>query len=290
MPDLGEVAVLAAIILIIFGAGHLVAGAGRRRRGDAWTEVARRLGVELRRGAGDRELSFELCADDQRLDAEHLVSRTRVRAGYLVGAGPVFEVVGGAGADRLDPWLSGRARNLVRRLTFGSISSGGRMVYFESRAELSAHDLQLAVDAVLEVARTGAEALEAMRRLPGARYLPPVGPWDGRSVPRVQLAAGRMADVTLEPAIHQDRAVSSATATGVAVAPFVWEAGGEPPQVVIAAGVAARLAAAAAVRLDCDGDVVRLLWPELVTDEERLLAGAEVVAALAAAPAMGAYR
>lgn len=272
---------MSAILFILLSvAGVTVSVVGRerlrnRRRRQAWDELARRRGATLQRSDSDWALWMEVLADDALILVETTVNSVLVRALYVVGAGPVI-----AGQHVL---LAG---------TPGVVTSDGRGVSF-CLDELDVAPLDPAIDTVAKLARTGMECIDAMRRLPGARYRPPTGKWDARTMPEVVVTVpGGVAEVTLASAVEDGRPVARATAVcGRELPPFEWVLGWpNAPPPVVAAGIEARVAAAGAARLSCDGTRLALTWEQLVTDEAELLAGAGIVAALAAAPAQGAYR
>jgi hypothetical protein len=281
----------------------------------------------LRRGT--RAFVREVELDDVRVFVDHgfqwdgssNVWLTRARASFVVQGGPVFDVrprgtlarvlgyQGGVSCgdpcfdyffavrtpDPAGTWhaLTTRARSLLAgEFEDARLVSDGQMVSLWREGDFGREvDAAAAIEIVHEVARHRGDALEALRRLPGAVYHPASGPWDQRRPPEIELTAP--VPVRVGPTLHGGQPVTAATAACGRASPSFAVAFDHEP-LLEGVDLSDRLLDAAfeldAAGLSCDGSRVTLRWPELETRREVLLAGAELVGRVAGATAGGLYR
>jgi hypothetical protein len=250
---------------------------------------------------------------------------TRARASYIVGSGPIFElkprallarvtgILGGTSsgdpcfddffsvrtADADETWSALTTR--VRSLLAGSFEdarliSDGHMVSLWREGDIGFEsDADAAVEAVAEIVNHHAEALVALRRLPGAIAVDARGPWHQREPSSVILHAPR--PVYVGPTDGGRQPVMKAWANcGRALRRFyifVDECGqihGDarrlPRHIQISTDTAAGLGACEIV---CDGKTVQLEWARLKLSREQILEGARFVSALSSRVS-GLYR
>jgi hypothetical protein len=282
---------------------------------------------KLRRGT--RAYAREVELDDIRVFVDHgfqwdgstNVWLTRARASFAVTAGPVFDVrprttlarlIGYQGGvscgdpcfdyffavrtpDPDETWraLTTRARSLLaREFEDARLVSDGRMVTLWREGDFGREvDAAVAIEIVHEIARHRSEALDPLRRLPGAVYRPASGPWDARLGPAVELTA--RVPVRIGPVVHDGRAVTAVSAPcGRALPSFSVVFDAEP--VLAGGGLPERLVEAAfevgASTLSCDGNRIELRWPDLVTSRALLVRAGELVGRVAGDPLGGLYR
>lgn len=285
----------------------------------------------LRRGtrAFSREVSIgETCVfvdHGFQWDGSNNVWLTRARASYVMQAGPCFDLrprtlwnrlMGAAcRAAIIDPYfdaffavrtpapndtwgaLTTRARTLLATsFEDARLVSDGTMVTLWREAEFGREaDGDAAAELVSEIVSYQVEALEAFRRLPGAKYAGACGPWNARRPPRAELVAP--VPVQIGPAELNGRPVTSVSAAcGRITEPFTvgLSGGGSIVGSTYRAPVPRGLIRAArelgAALLRCDGQRVKLCWERLETDRARLASAASLVASFAGGPGGGMYR
>jgi hypothetical protein len=274
-----------------------------RRRHATRLEVSRRrflatTRMELHCDDGDARLLMDMKASPGR------PLTTRVRATFVVGHGPRFKIaaagpvagggladvaIGNAAFDHAFDVAADDAAAVRKALTpaacaallalrFARVTSDGKTITLEDpRLLASPALLDAALAAVGELARYDVGMLDVMRAFPGARWHPPRGSWDERSVPHVELEGGlQLGTIDLGP-----RAVAYAAAPaprGLAPFRFVVEGGrieGDPPP-----GLDAARLGDCTVRVE--GGQVVLLWSELEVDALRLAAGVDLLRAVTA--------
>jgi hypothetical protein len=248
------------------------------------------------------------------------------RARYLVPLGPVFHVEAGSigplgkllgaqdvtlGVDRTFDecfvvktdeanavrrvWSPQAMRLMSRELRDARVHSNGREIELVRRAIHSPAVMDAMIDLVGELANADLFGVAALRALPGATYHPPAGPWTARTTPHAIIE--QPVPVTLMPVVVDGRVVTRATVgdgpRAQRIALTVRDDGAVAP-----ADGAALMPPAAAALLDRLGNGTLVIhgadtsftWRTVETDAERLLAGARLLAILAGAPALGAYR
>jgi len=247
------------------------------------------------------------------------------RAAFVMQAGPCFalrpltlwdRLIGAAStAATIDPYfdaffavrtpspndtwdaLTTRARTLLAcAFDDARMVSDGTMVTLWREADFGCEaDGDAAAEVVSEIVGVGASALEAFRRLPGAKYVGPSGPWNARRPPRAELIAPM--PVEIAPAELKGRPVTSVSAAcGRVAEPFAISLvrGASVVGSSYRAPVPRRFTRAArelgAALLRCDGQRVTLYWGALETDRNRLMSAASLVASFAAGPGAGLYR
>jgi hypothetical protein len=176
-----------------------------------------------------------------------------------------------------------------------SLSSNGRVVTLRaSDAFLTDEALGAGLEIVGAVATVDLCGFGALRALPEAIYEPPSGPWDRRSPPSVVLLLGQ--PVTLHFAAGATGPLTVARAPcDERAAEFEAELGGAPEgeeagPVALPADVRSLARDIGRAQLSRRLREVRLVWPELVIEARRLLAGAQLVAALGREMPAGPYR
>jgi hypothetical protein len=289
-------------------------------RGDhAASEVWARLAAQHGRPPPGRrmQMDIELAGVCVRI-RENEQGQTSVRARYLLGAGPRFEVRarglatdldlrfglaatdlvlgdtdfddrfvvhGDSVEDVLRAW-NGKARVLRERLPVVVVCSDG--VYVELIHNGLIRDIATldgALRLVAELAGTDGEAFAALASLPDAVIHLPAGDFDTRTLPRVELPALR---VTLTPALATGKRVTLVqTALPRSVARFELALrpdgapAGTPPAGLDWNGAAPFLAEVAPARLAGGDGLLRLWFSEWIVDPRRLLAAARLCQALA---------
>jgi hypothetical protein len=245
---------------------------------------------------------------------------TRARASFVVQAGPRFELrprtiwnrVLGMSSRRsaIDPYfdaffavrtrcpsetweaLTARARTLLAAaFDDARLVSDGRMVTLWREADFGREaDAEAAIELVAEVVGWRSGVLDSLRRLPGAVYRPPTGSWSERTAPVVELSGS--APVSIEPTDLDGRPVMVARAAcGRTVEPFAIDlAAPQPTATAITPALITAARGLGGDRLACDGHAISLHWGSLETRREQLLAGANLVRALAPAGSHGLYR
>lgn len=255
-------------------------------------------------------------------DGSQNVWLTRARASFALQAGPVFDVRPRTTLARMlgyqggvscgDPcfdyffavrtptpettWraLTTRVRSLLAgEFADARLVSDGRLIALWREGDFGREvDAAAAIEIVHEVARLGLDALDALRRLPGATYVPAHGAWDERTPPSA--VVGGPVPVRLGPEVRDGRAAMAATAAcGRAAAPYAIDLARDLDCATRGGPDATAIAAAhelGADTLSCDGSRVALRWPELESRREILAAGAELVGRLAVEPGAGVYR
>jgi hypothetical protein len=276
----------------------------------------------LRRGtrAFSREVSIgEACVfvdHGFQWDGSNNVWLTRARASYVMQAGPCFDLrprtlwnrlMGAAcRAAIIDPYfdaffavrtpapndtwgaLTTRARTLLATsFEDARLVSDGTMVTLWREAEFGREaDGDAAAELVSEIVSYQVEALEAFRRLPGAKYAGACGPWNARRPPRAELVAP--VPVQIGPAELNGRPVTSVSAAcGRITEPFtIGLAGGgsiigSTYRAPVPRGLIRAARELGAALLRCDGQRVNVCWERLETDRGRLASAASLVASFA---------
>jgi hypothetical protein len=290
------------------------------------------VGERRRLRRGIRAFVREVEVDDVRVFVDHgfqwdgsaNVWLTRARASFVVGAGPAFDVrprgtiaravgyLGGVSCG--DPcfdyffaartpepdhtWaaLTTRSRSLLAgELDDARLESDGRMVTMWREGDFGREaDAAIAIEIVQEIAGYRRDALDALRRLPGAVHRPAHGAWDQRVPPTVELALPRL--VRIGPIGHRGRPVTAIrSACGRATAPFVVDLdqptpGASPAVAELPHRLRDAVHEIGASGLACDGSEITLRWPVLETRREPLLSGAELVGRIAVELGGGVYR
>jgi hypothetical protein len=212
-----------------------------RQRGEHSTIAADHIEVDGAAGVRVCVRLENVWVTDQQLE------ETVVQARFLLGSGPDVEV------DLGDARIRSDGQSVTARFA-GVVEDGGL--------------LERTIDEVAAAAAAGAAQIDALRAIPGARYVAPTGPWDQRLPPEVLIPAVG-AEVVLRARWAHDRAVVVASvACGGAV-----QAGGEHH------AAAAELGASLTV---AEG-VARLEWA-LAAGPLTWVAGAQLLAALARGP------
>ncbi|HEX2573111.1 MAG TPA: hypothetical protein VH877_26420 [Polyangia bacterium] len=189
----------------------------------------------------------------------------------------------------------GRVVEPLMRYGF-TLGSDGVMVTLGGRDAFMAEEM---FDAALEIVRAVATVdlcgFGALRALPGAIYEPPSGPWERRHPPSVVLPLGQ--PVTLHFAGGAAGPVTVAYASCDERAPEIevelgQMAEGEEaaPPMELPADAWALAHDIGVARLSRRHRAVRLVWEGIVHEERRLLAGAQLVAALGREVPDGPYR
>jgi hypothetical protein len=276
----------------------------------------------LRRGtrAFSREVSIgEACVfvdHGFQWDGSNNVWLTRARASYVMQAGPCFDLrprtlwnrlMGAAcRAAIIDPYfdaffavrtpapndtwgaLTTRARTLLATsFEDARLVSDGTMVTLWREAEFGREaDGDAAAELVSEIVSYQVEALDAFRRLPGAKYAGACGPWNARRPPRAELVAP--VPVQIGPAELNGRPVTSVSAAcGRITEPFtIGLAGGgsiigSTYRAPVPRGLIRAARELGAALLRCDGQRVNVCWERLETDRGRLASAASLVASFA---------
>lgn len=258
-------------------------------------------------------------------DGSNNIWLTRARASYVMQAGPHFDlrprtllnrIMGSASrAAPIDPYfdaffavrtqspndtwgaLTTRARTLLAcAFEDARLLSDGRMVTLWREADFGREaDGDAAAELVSEIVSFQVEALEAFRRLPGAKYSSASGPWNARRPPRIELAAP--VPVQIGPGELNGRSVTSVSAAcGRITEPFAigLNAGesllASTCRVPLPRGVIRAARELGAARLRCSGQRVTLCWDRLETSRDRLQSAAGLVASFAAGQRGGMYR
>jgi hypothetical protein len=258
-------------------------------------------------------------------DGSNNVWLTRARASFVMQAGPSFDlrprtlwsrITGSAArAATIDPYfdaffavrtpalndtwgaLTTRARTLLAcSFEDARLVSDGRMVTLWREADFGREaDGDAAAELVSEIVSFQTPVLEALRRLPGARYIPAGGPWNARRPPRVELIAP--VPVQIGPAELNGRSVTSVSAPcGRVTEPFAAAlAGGESLlatslRVPVPRGMIRAARELGAALLRCNGQRVILCWESLETGRDRLMSAARLVSSFAAGQRGGMYR
>jgi hypothetical protein len=289
------------------------------RRGGVFIDDADQPAIEV--DVGDVRVRFEL-----NLGIPAPRSRVTIcRARWLVPCGPRFDIEPGTmgaigkllGADDvvlgLDPefdrrhvvktgdpdavrraW-SPRAIRLFLALGHANICSDGRTIDLGRDLSDSPAVMDAMIDLVGELAGADLFGTRALRKLPGATYHPPTGPWNARTTPHAVIE--RPVPVTLMPVVVDERAVTRATVGDGPRAQRIEITVHEDGTIQPADGAALVPPAAAALldrlghgTLVIDGADTSFTWRAVERDAERLLAGARLLAILAGGPALGAYR
>ncbi len=258
-------------------------------------------------------------------DGANNVWLTRARASFVMQAGPCFDLrprtlwnrLTGvtSGAAAIDPYvaaycavrtpaphhtwdaLTTRARTLMACwFEDARLVSDGRMVTLWREADFGREaDGDAAAELVGEIVSVGAAALEAYRRLPGARYTAASGPWYGRRPPTIEIVAP--VPVQIEPAELHGRPVTSVSAAcGRVTEPFaialtgVGSVLGASYRGPVPRGLIRAARELGAALLRCDGQRLALSWDTLETDRNRLTSASSLIASFAAGPGGGMYR
>lgn len=193
--------------------------------------------------------------------------------------------------------FNARAQELVRKhVVTGAITSNGSVVTFVTDALLSKQkELAVGTEIVGELARFGERFMAPLRALDGARYVPPEGPFEARTLPFVALTRGRT-EIVLAPSRRSKRLEVSATATlDRAMEPFELSiardgVSPEPPAGLFGADALDLLSNVAPATLRSDGTTVHLDFHESA-DTPRLATGVRFLASVASGSTRaGAFR
>jgi len=256
---------------------------------------------------------------------------TRWRAGYLLPVGPVYRVfqdnivssigtaigfedvvLGGhqafdtkfvvRSADAVatrTAWTPSARDRMIRGFPAARVAADGHRVTLTNVGALrDATRLEVGIDLVAELAAYGYSWLDALRRLPGATWVTPKGPWNARNSPSVHLDV-RGVTVWIYPALSGVGLTFcvSAALQREGLEPFEIEIaadGGLPdegmPDDFLEAASMRRLPQVGACTLGYDGGWLRVvLHGEL--DESRIVAATHFIAeATLGTTARGVYR
>lgn len=285
---------------------------GTYRLEGAWALATQRPVAEVDAGRARVRVECELSTEEPG-------AIFHARVGYVLGAGPIFELVPertivtiaktvgviitdvrigdpafdaaylvrAAAPDRVAALLTPRARVLLLgRLRGAQVAADGRVVQIVAQdGVVDDETLEALVDLAGDLASHGEEWLASIAELPEARVVAASGPWDARTPPGVELPL--VPRVRIQPAARGRRAVAEAWAPcGRGVLPFkvtisAAGVGGALPSGRLPPDAAPHIGAVGEATLAADGERVTLTWAELETDLSRLLAGARIVAAFA---------
>jgi hypothetical protein len=192
-------------------------------------------------------------------------------------------------------WCREARALMLEHFLDGRVECEGRVVKLEygdagdARARLDA-----GIDLVGMLASADLFGLEALERLPGARYFPPEGPWNDRTIPYVEVDDGVLA--TVGPVLT----AGGRPVTQVDTEEVVWDEelrlevaeGGqtEPADVSLPEDALARLREVGSGTLKVTRDRAVFRWAAIEIDRRRLAAGVRLVAGFGVARARGAYR
>lgn len=277
------------------------------KRREVWSAFARARGGTLRESDGVLTVGpvLEVPFGDAlvRLDVPLMVEAVRVRAPFLLGRGPKFDVepdpelvpfahmsFDSAFLVR-SPHLHGtriawtaRAQELL--LSFfpqARASSAGRVAsVLVEPGSLSGNALEPACELAAELARYGERFMAPLRALDGAVWVPPEGPFEKRTYPSVRVVRSGV-EIELHPERREKKLAVSARATlARAMEPFVITLSRdgtprEPPPGLFAPDTLDLVTTLAPATLSSDGATLWILL-DGEADTERLTAVASFLA------------